>query len=142
MVKLTVAEVALGNSPGRGWGTPGCALRIILLRRQWNSHGENQQPQWVSILPSGVYNAEHLINVGSNRWSLRSEIGFSHPMGRWFVEGSAGVWIFTNNLDFYGGHVRGLDPLWTFQAHAGDQFAPNLWISADANYNTGRPRQH
>ena len=65
------------------------------------------------VVPSGVYNSERLINVGSNRWALRPEIGFSHPIGRWFVEGSAGVWIFTDNPDFYGGNVRGQDPLWT-----------------------------
>jgi hypothetical protein len=76
------------------------------------------------VVPTGVYNSEHLINVGSNRWALRPEIGFSHPIGGWFVEGSAGVWIFTDNPDFYEGHVRVQGPLWTFQAHAGYQFAP------------------
>ena len=38
------------------------------------------------VVPTGVYNSEHLINVGSNRWALRPEIGFSHPIERWFVE--------------------------------------------------------
>ena len=37
------------------------------------------------VVPTGVYNSEHLINVGSNRWALRPEIGFSHPIGRGLV---------------------------------------------------------
>ncbi|WP_374547789.1 transporter [Rhodoblastus sp.] len=45
--------------------------------------------------------------------------------------------MFTDNPDFYGGHVRGQEPIWAFQAHAGYNFGPNFWISADANYYLG-----
>jgi hypothetical protein len=33
--------------------------------------------------------------------------------------------------------VRGQDPIWTFQAHVGYNFGPNLWLAADAIYYTG-----
>ena len=89
------------------------------------------------VAPTGEYNSQQLINIGSNRWAFRPEIGGSQPIGKWFVEGSAGMWIFTDNTDFFGGHVRGQDPIGTFQAHVGYNFAPNFWLSADATYYMG-----
>ena len=89
------------------------------------------------VAPTGDYNSQYLINISSHRWAFRPEIGASQPIGNWFVEGSAGVWIYTPNTDFYGGHLRGEDPLWTFQAHVGYNFGPNFWLSADANRYLG-----
>ena len=89
------------------------------------------------VAPTGDYNSQYLINISSHRWAFRPEIGASQPIGNWFVEGSSGVWIYTPNTDFYGGHLRGEDPLWTFQAHVGYNFGPNFWLSADANRYLG-----
>lgn len=87
--------------------------------------------------PTGDYDSQHLINISANRWAFRPEIGLSQPIGNWFVEGSAGTWFFTDNTDFFGGHMRGQDPLWIFQAHAGYNFGPNLWLAADAIHYLG-----
>ena len=89
------------------------------------------------VAPTGEYNSQQLINISSHRWAVRPEIGGSQPIGNWFIEGSAGMWIFTDNNDFFGGHVRGQDPIWTFQAHVGYNFGPNFWLAADAIYYTG-----
>jgi hypothetical protein len=59
------------------------------------------------VVPTGEYNPQQLINISSHRWAFRPEIGGSQPIGNWFVEGSAGVWMFTDNTNFFGGHVRG-----------------------------------
>jgi hypothetical protein len=37
--------------------------------------------------------------------------GASQPFGDWFVDASAGVWLFTENSNFFRGHVRGEDPI-------------------------------
>jgi hypothetical protein len=89
------------------------------------------------VAPTGDYNSQYLINISSHRWAFRPEIGASQPIGNWFVEGSAGIWIYTPNTAFFGGHIRGQDPLWTFQAHVGYNFGPNFWLSADANQYLG-----
>jgi hypothetical protein len=89
------------------------------------------------VVPTGEYNPQQLINISSHRWAFRPEIGGSQPIGNWFVEGSAGVWMFTDNTNFFGGHVRGQDPIGTFQAHVGYNFAPNFWLAADATYYLG-----
>ena len=36
--------------------------------------------------PLGQYDSDKLVNIGTNRWSLKPEIGFSKAFGRWTVE--------------------------------------------------------
>lgn len=89
------------------------------------------------VAPTGQYDSSRLINIGSNRWAFKPEIGLSQPIGDWFVEGAVGAWVYTDNNDFFRGNVRGQSPLWTFQAHGGYNFRPGLWLAADATYYTG-----
>jgi hypothetical protein len=58
------------------------------------------------VSPTGQYVPSRLINVGANRWSFKPELGVSQPIGNWFVEGAAGVWLYTENRDFFGGRRR------------------------------------
>jgi len=88
-------------------------------------------------VPSGQYDPSKLINIGSNRWSLKPEVGFSKTKGRWYLELYGGVWMFSDNTDFFGGSVREQDPIGTFQAHLSYTFKPRLWLSADATFYTG-----
>ncbi|AUT70281.1 hypothetical protein CUJ88_12710 [Paraburkholderia hospita] len=89
------------------------------------------------IAPTGQYVPSRVINVGSNRWSFKPELGLSHPFGDWFVEGSAGVWLFTDNDDFFGGHKRSQAPMPVFQWHGGYTWRPGLWLAADMTYFAG-----
>jgi Putative MetA-pathway of phenol degradation len=82
--------------------------------------------------PTGEYHPELLINVGTNRWAIKPEIGVSHPLGNWYLEAIAGAWFFEDNDDFFGGQLREQDPLVSVQAHAGYQFRPRLWVAFDA----------
>jgi hypothetical protein len=86
---------------------------------------------------SGSYDPTHLINIGTNRWAFRPEVGVEQPIGKWFVDGAVGVWFFTQNPDFFGGHTFNQNPLSDFQAHVGYNFRPGFWLAADANYYTG-----
>jgi hypothetical protein len=87
--------------------------------------------------PTGEYTPARLVNIGTNRWSIKPEIGISKPMGNWFLEASAGVYFFTTNDNFYGGNVRSQDPLATVQLHGGYTFRPGLWIAGDIGYVDG-----
>lgn len=89
------------------------------------------------IAPTGDYNPNHLVNIGSNRWAFRPEIGLSQPLGPWFVDAAAGGWFFTSNPDFFMGNVRDEAPLWELQAHGGYNFRPGLWLAADAVFFSG-----
>jgi hypothetical protein len=65
----------------------------------------------VVVAPLGQYYPDKLINIGLNRWALKPEVGFSYPMGRWQLDTYAGVWLFADNPDYYGGHRRSQDPI-------------------------------
>jgi hypothetical protein len=87
--------------------------------------------------PTGEYEPTKLVNIGSNRWAFKPEVGLSQPIGRWFLEASAGVWLFTDNDDFFGGRRREQDPIAAVQAHVSYTFRPRLWLAADATYYEG-----
>jgi hypothetical protein len=87
--------------------------------------------------PTGQYASSRLINIGTNRWALKPELGFSQPLGRWWLDVYAGVWFFTTNDEFYGGQSREQDPLVVVQGHASYTFRPRLWLALDATWYRG-----
>jgi hypothetical protein len=87
--------------------------------------------------PLGQYDPAKLINLGTNRWSFKPEVGFSQAHGRWVVEGMAGVWLFTDNGNFFGGRTREQDPIVAMQFHLTYRFHRSMWLAGDANYFTG-----
>lgn len=93
----------------------------------------------VVSVPTGQYDSTKLVNIGNNRWGFKPEIGLSREFGRWTLEGCAGVWLFTDNTNFYGGKTRSQDPISSLQAHVIYTFKPRMWLAFDANfYNGGR----
>jgi hypothetical protein len=91
----------------------------------------------VVAAPTGQYDPSKLINIGSNRWSVKPQLGASKTVGPWYLELYGGVWFFTDNADFYGGSRREQEPIGTFQAHLGYTFRPRLWLAGDATFYTG-----
>jgi hypothetical protein len=91
----------------------------------------------VLVAPTGQYGSSRLVNIGTNRWIFKPELGLSKPAGRWFVDVYAGAWLFTDNPDFFGGTHRAQDPLLTFQTHASYTLRPRLWVAANATFYTG-----
>lgn len=89
------------------------------------------------IMPTGTYDRTNLVNIGSNRWTLKPEIGVEQPMGKWFADLSVGVWVFGENTGYFGSHVLRQAPLDIFQFHAGYTFRQNQWLAIDANYYSG-----
>jgi hypothetical protein len=53
------------------------------------------------------------------------------------LEAYAGLWLYTDNTDFYGGSLREQSPLGTFQVHVSYTFKPRLWIAGDATFYAG-----
>jgi len=87
--------------------------------------------------PWGQYDDERVVNIGTNRWLFKPEIGVSKAFGAWTLEGAAAVTLFTDNNDFYGGNTRAQDPLYSIQGHAIYSFHNGVWASADATWFGG-----
>jgi hypothetical protein len=89
------------------------------------------------VLPTGQYSGDKLINLGTNRWAFKPELGLSHPLGPWSLEFYTGAWFFAGNPSFYGGQVKTQDPLLSLQSHVAYTFRPRTWLAADATFYYG-----
>jgi len=56
------------------------------------------------VAPNGQYDADRLINVGTNRWAIRARLGYAQPLKdtKWVVELAVGIWFFEDNDEFLG----------------------------------------
>jgi hypothetical protein len=88
-------------------------------------------------IPLGQYSPERLINIGSNRWAFKPEVGVVYGLERWTIETYGGVWFFTRNSNFYGGRVRMQDPIGSMQCHVHYVLTPRLLLSGNANFYVG-----
>lgn len=89
-------------------------------------------------IPIGQYDPAKLINLGTNRWAFKPEVGLTYNTGRrWLFEVYGGVWLFTANNDFFGGSVRTQQAIGSVQFHARYSFRPGLWLSANSNFYSG-----
>ena len=89
------------------------------------------------IMPLGQYDSSRLVNIGTNRWAIKPEVGISQALGRWTLEGTAGVIFYTKNDDFLGGQTRSQDPIYSFQGHLIYNFPLGIWAALNATYYTG-----
>ena len=87
--------------------------------------------------PTGQYDPSKLVNIGTNRWSFKPEVGISKALGPWTLEAAAGVTFFTDNDQFFGTSVRQQAPLYALQGHAIYNFNRSLWAALDGTYYTG-----
>ncbi|WP_137126320.1 transporter [Roseomonas sp. HF4] len=88
-------------------------------------------------VPVGQYDPTRAVNLGTNRWFLRPEIGASQRFGPLTLEATAAITFFSDNSDFLRGQRRSQEPLHSFQGHAIYSFGQGIWVSVDATYFTG-----
>ena len=89
------------------------------------------------VAPTGDYDSTKLINLGSNRWTLKPEIGISHAFSKWILEGAVSAWFFTDNDDFFGGSTLEQDPLYVGKLYAIRQLRPGLWLGFGVGFGEG-----
>lgn len=87
--------------------------------------------------PVGQYDSDKLLNIGTNRWTIKPELGVSKALGPLILELAAGVAIYTDNDDFFGGNTLSQDPLYSLQAHVIYGFQSGIWIALDGTYYRG-----
>jgi hypothetical protein len=87
--------------------------------------------------PIGQYDSAKLLNIGTNRWSVKQELGVSKAWDRWALELSSAVLFFTDNDDFLGGRKLEQRPIHSVQGHVIVDLWPGSWASFDATYYFG-----
>jgi len=88
-------------------------------------------------IPTGEYQADKLINIGTNRWAVKPAIGVIWPMVTSLLfEFELGAWFYGNNDEFLG-QTRSQDPVLSAEAHLVKVTQSGLWVSLDANFYRG-----
>ena len=87
--------------------------------------------------PFGQYDDTKLINLGTNRWSFKPELGISKSWGKLTVDILPSVTFYTDNANYYYGRTYAQAPLYAVQGHIIYGFASGIWMALDATYFTG-----
>ncbi len=112
------------------WGNPAMSPREFVTAPRHTIVGAS-----VSVTaPASQYYETKLINLGTNRWSFKPEVGVSVPYGRWDLDGYVGAYFYTSNANFYPGAA-----FRTQESGAGDPGACELHLPATA---VGGTRRH
>jgi len=115
------------------WGAPALSLQDFLSYEQDTIVGFSIQ----TTIPTGQYDAARLINIGTNRWSIKPALGLSKVWGKYAFEGTVDAEFYTTNDNFYGATKRKQDPIYSLQGHILYSFRPALWVAVGATYYSG-----
>jgi hypothetical protein len=115
------------------YGAPALSLQEFAGYRQDLIVGASVQ---VSA-PLGQYSDNRLVNIGSNRWFVKPELGISKAWGPWTLELATGVTFYTDNDDFLSGRTRQQDPIYSVQGHLLYSFRSGIWAALNGTYYTG-----
>lgn len=86
--------------------------------------------------PWGQYDDTRLVNIGTNRWSIKPEIGFSKIFEHLTWEMAAAVTLYDDNESFASGTLE-QDPIYSVQAHVVHVFERGAWLAGDVTHYQG-----
>jgi hypothetical protein len=96
------------------------------------------------VTPTGQYDPTKLVNLGSNRWAYKPEVGLSRRWGNCVFDTYGAIWFFASNPEFFshnvlspGRNVKEESPVGAVEGHISYNVSPRLWASFDANFWTG-----
>lgn len=115
------------------YGAPSMTLEEITGYRQDLIVGASLQV----APPLGQYDGGKLLNIGTNRWFFKPEIGIGKALGPMTLELAAAAFVYTRNSDFFGGKEKEQEPLYSVQGHIIYAFRSGVWIAADGTYYRG-----
>ena len=128
-----------------GFGDPRIRFSVNFLGAPSLTAGEFKSYQQKTIvgmsvqvyLPVGQYFPDRLINLGSNRYTVRPQIGISHNLDKWDLEAYVSAWFFTKNMDFWGGNEFRQNPVYALKIHVIRSLPNRIWVAVNTGYGTG-----
>lgn len=115
------------------YGAPALTLKEFASYKQDIIVGVSMQ---VGV-PLGQYDPDKLLNIGTNRWSIKPEIGVSKTLGPLTLELAGGVTFYTQNNNFLDGNEKDQEPLYNIQGHLVYGFKSGVWAAIDGTYYRG-----
>ena len=115
------------------YGAPSLTLEDFARYRQDLIVGASLQ---VSA-PLGQYDGDRLLNIGTNRWFFKPEIGIGKALGPVTLELNAAAFFYTRNSDYLGGMKKDQEPLYSLQGHIIYAFRSGVWFAVDGTFYRG-----
>jgi hypothetical protein len=88
--------------------------------------------------PTGLYNSNKILNLGSDRWSFKPELAFSLPFGpdqKWEFDAYGNATFYTDNTSYHGREALRQEPLPGLEGHISYSFNDRVWLSLDTRYS-------
>ena len=114
-------------------GAPALGAREFAAYRQDLIAGGSIQ----ITVPTGQYDDRRVINIGSHRWAVKTELGMSKAIGAWIVDVAAAVNIYGRNGDYLGGQARQQAPIQAIQANITRNLPGGVWVAFGYTYYRG-----
>jgi hypothetical protein len=115
------------------YGAPALSMRDFARYRQDLVIGASL---YVSS-PLGHYDDDRLVNIGTNRWTFKPELGISKAIGRWILDGAAAAAFYTDNDEYLGNQKREQDPVYSVQASFTYLFRSGAWAAVSGTWYEG-----
>jgi hypothetical protein len=115
------------------FGAPALSLQEFSSYQQDTIIGLSIQ----ATMPTGQYDKTKLINIGTNRWAIKTGIGISKQIDQFTFEVDAEAEFYSTNEEFYNGGKREQDPIYSTQAHILYTFQQKIWLALGVTYYNG-----
>lgn len=119
------------------WGAPPLSGKAYLDYRTGHPVNTSVGAAVSLVLPVGEYSPDRLINLGQNRYIVRTQLGVLHQRGPWQFEVTGTVSFYEDNDEFFAGTRLEQEPLGFLQAHVIRSFARGIWGSLSGGYSYG-----
>jgi len=87
--------------------------------------------------PTGRYDGNKILNLGSDRWSFKPEVALSQPFGpdqKWQLDAYANAYFYTDNTSYHGREILRQEPLAGVEGHISYSLNDSIWLSFDTRY--------
>ena len=89
------------------------------------------------FLPVSQYDPDKLVNIGTNRFTFKPELGISKTIWHLYLELAGGASFYTVNHDFYQEKTRSQAPIGYVQTHVVYNIWHGIWAAIDGTYYWG-----
>jgi hypothetical protein len=133
-----------GSIAGAGDSSYQIGMLVIGGRALSTSQFESYKPtsslgvSFAITAPTGLYNADKILNLGSDRWSFKPEVAVSLPFGpeqKWEFNGYGNVSFYTDNTSYRGREILHQQPLPGLEGHISYSLNDKAWVSLDTRYS-------
>jgi hypothetical protein len=88
-------------------------------------------------LPVGQYDPTKVVNLGTNRFAFKPEVGISKTIKHLILELAAAAQFYTINNDYYNGKTLSQAPIESIQGHVNYNFKKGMWAALDGTFYWG-----